>query len=131
MLRQSSVHDTYVGCALAMKVPIVLRPSNDDLFTPYRLVTAFLDAGLPEDATHSVPGGHDLVDPIVQSCALSATVRRTATGRSLRIEPQRSHPRTWTIESRCAPVPISDQTVRSSPASSWTTPDGAASTAVP
>lgn len=58
-------------CALAMKVPVVLRPSNEDLFTPYRLVTAFLEAGLPEEAIAFVPGGHDLVDPLVQSCALS------------------------------------------------------------
>ncbi len=58
-------------CALAMKVPVVLRPSNDDLFTPYRLVTAFLEAGLPEDAVAFVPGGHDLVDAIVQSCSLA------------------------------------------------------------
>jgi hypothetical protein len=58
-------------CALAMKVPVVLRPSNDDLFTPYRLVTALLEAGLPEEAIAFVPGGHDLVDPLVQSCALS------------------------------------------------------------
>ncbi|HMF60649.1 MAG TPA: hypothetical protein VK595_09770, partial [Vicinamibacterales bacterium] len=33
-----STHLMWV-CALAMKVPVVLRPSNDDLFTPYRLVT--------------------------------------------------------------------------------------------
>jgi hypothetical protein len=58
-------------CALAMKLPVVLRPSNDDLFTPYRLVTALLEAGLPDDAIAFVPGGHDLVDPLVQSCALS------------------------------------------------------------
>ncbi len=58
-------------CALAMKVPVVLRPSNDDLFTPYRLVTALLEAGLPEDALAFVPGGHDLVDAVVQSCSLS------------------------------------------------------------
>ena len=58
-------------CALAMKLPVVLRPSSDDLFTPYRLVTAFLEAGLPEDAVAFVPGGHDLVDVIVQGCSLS------------------------------------------------------------
>jgi hypothetical protein len=78
-------------CALAMKVPVVLRPSNDDLFTPYRLVTALLDAGLPEDGIAFVPGGHDLVDPIVQSCALSVLfggqqlADRYASNRSVRI----------------------------------------------
>jgi hypothetical protein len=58
-------------CALAMKLPVVLRPSSDDLFTAYRLVTSFLEAGLPEDAVAFVPGGHDLVDTIVQTCSLS------------------------------------------------------------
>jgi hypothetical protein len=57
--------------ALAMKVPVVVRPSSDDLFTPYRLVMSFLEAGLPEDAIAFVPGGHDLVDAIVQSCSLT------------------------------------------------------------
>jgi acyl-CoA reductase-like NAD-dependent aldehyde dehydrogenase len=52
-------------------VPVVLRPSNDDLFTPYRLVRSLLDAGLPPDAIAFVPGGHDLVDPIVDGCAQS------------------------------------------------------------
>lgn len=57
--------------ALAMKVPVVVRPSADDLFTPYRLVMSFLEAGLPEDAIAFVPGGHELVDAIVQSCSLT------------------------------------------------------------
>jgi hypothetical protein len=57
--------------ALAMKVPVVVRPSVDDLFTPYRLVLSFLEAGLPEDAIAFVPGGHDLTDVVVQSCSLS------------------------------------------------------------
>jgi hypothetical protein len=78
-------------CALAMKVPVILRPSNDDLFTPYRLVTSFLEAGLPEEAIAFVPGGHDLVDPMVQSCALSvlfggpALADRYASDRRVRI----------------------------------------------
>jgi len=77
--------------ALAMKVPVVVRPSVDDLFTPYRLVTSFLDAGLPEDAVAFVPGGHDLVDAIVQSCSLSVLfgtqqlADRYASNRNVRI----------------------------------------------
>ncbi|RPJ78010.1 MAG: hypothetical protein EHM13_15205, partial [Acidobacteria bacterium] len=54
-----SVHFMWL-CALAMKLPVVMRPSNDDLFTPYRLVTALLEAGLPADAVAFVPGAHDL-----------------------------------------------------------------------
>ena len=85
-----SVHFMWL-CALAMKMPVVLRPSNDDLFTPYRLVSALLDAGLPEDAIAFVPGTHDLVDTIVQACPLSVLfggqplVNRYASNRNVRI----------------------------------------------
>jgi hypothetical protein len=77
--------------ALAMKVPVVVRPSVDDLFTPYRLVMSFLEAGMPEDAVAFVPGGHDLVDAIVQSCSLSVLfgtqqlADRYASNRNVRI----------------------------------------------
>ncbi|MEI6668052.1 MAG: aldehyde dehydrogenase family protein [Acidobacteriota bacterium] len=77
--------------ALAMKVPVVVRPSVDDLFTPYRLVTSFLEAGLPEDAVAFVPGGHELVDVIVQTCSLSVLfgtqqlADRYASNRNVRI----------------------------------------------
>jgi hypothetical protein len=68
-----------------------VRPSDDDPFTPYRLVTALLEAGLPEDAVAFVPGGHDLVDAIVQACSLSVLfggqplADRYASNRSVRI----------------------------------------------
>jgi hypothetical protein len=77
--------------ALAMKVPVVVRPSVDDLFTPYRLVMSFLEAGMPEDAIAFVPGGHDLVDAVVQSCSLSVLfgtqqlADRYASNRNVRI----------------------------------------------
>ena len=65
-----ATHFTWL-LAVAMKVPVVVRPSSDDVFTPYRLVTSLLEAGLPEEAIAFVPGGHDLVDAIVQGCSLS------------------------------------------------------------
>jgi acyl-CoA reductase-like NAD-dependent aldehyde dehydrogenase len=85
-----SVHFMWLS-ALAMKMPVVVRPSNDDLFTPYRLVTALLEAGLPEDAIAFVPGAHDLVDTIVQACSLSVLfgaqplADRYASNRAVRI----------------------------------------------
>lgn len=85
-----SVHFMWLS-ALAMKMPVVVRPSNDDLFTPYRLVRALLDAGLPDDAIAFVPGGHALVDTIVQACPLTvlfggpALAERYASNRNVRI----------------------------------------------
>ncbi len=57
--------------ALAMKFPVVVRPSEDDLFTPYRLARALLEAGLPEEGLFFVPGPHELTDAIVQTCSLA------------------------------------------------------------
>jgi hypothetical protein len=42
--------------ALAMKVPIVLRPSRRDPMTAIRLGRSLLAAGLPESAVHVLPG---------------------------------------------------------------------------
>lgn len=65
-----STHFMWLG-ALAMKMPVVLRPSMDDLFTPYRLIRSLLEAGLPNDAVAFVPGAHELVDALVETCSLS------------------------------------------------------------
>jgi acyl-CoA reductase-like NAD-dependent aldehyde dehydrogenase len=65
-----ATHFMWLG-ALAMKIPVILRPSIDDLFTPYRLVRSLLEAGLPEDAVAFVPGAHDLVDAVVEACPLT------------------------------------------------------------
>lgn len=50
--------------ALAMKVPVVLRPSDRDPFTAVRLARALLDAGLPPAAIHVLPGERALGDTI-------------------------------------------------------------------
>jgi len=65
-----STHFMWLG-ALAMKLPVVVRPSEDDVFTPNRLAMALMEAGLPEDAIACVPGAHELVDAIVQACDLA------------------------------------------------------------
>ena len=86
-------------CALAMKMSVVVRPSGDDVFTPYRAAMALLEAGLPEDAIVFAPGGHDLVDAIIDTCSLSVLfgmqplADRYAANRNVRIHgPGRSKP---------------------------------------
>lgn len=46
--------------ALAMKVPVVLRPADRDPFTALRLARAFRAAGIPGSAVHVLPGSHDV-----------------------------------------------------------------------
>lgn len=57
--------------ALATRMPVLLRPSSADVFTPYRLTMSLLEAGLPENLLYLLPGGHDLVDAIVRSASLT------------------------------------------------------------
>lgn len=53
--------------ALAMKIPIVLRPSDRDPFTAVRLARALLAAGIPETAVHVLPGTRDVGDTVVRA----------------------------------------------------------------
>ncbi len=46
--------------ALATKYPIIARPSNDDVLTPYRLMRALYGAGIPSDCLFLATGDHDL-----------------------------------------------------------------------
>lgn len=46
--------------ALAMKLPIVLRPSDREPFTAIRLARALLAAGVPPSAVHVLPGDRDV-----------------------------------------------------------------------
>lgn len=58
--------------ALAARIPVLLRPSSADVFTPYRLTMALLEAGLPNNLLHFLPGAHDLVDAIIRHASLTA-----------------------------------------------------------
>lgn len=48
--------------ALAMKVPIVVRPADRDPFTAVRLARAFRAAGVPESAVHVLPASREIGD---------------------------------------------------------------------
>ncbi|MBW2970957.1 aldehyde dehydrogenase family protein, partial [Candidatus Woesearchaeota archaeon] len=41
--------------AYASKMPVVLKPGSEDLFTPLMLTEALYQAGLPEDSLHYLP----------------------------------------------------------------------------
>ena len=85
-----STHFMWVA-ALAMKMPVVVRPSSDDVFTPYRVAMSLFEAGLPDDAIVFAPGGHDLVDAIIGTCSLAVMfgaqqmADRYASNRNVRI----------------------------------------------
>ncbi|MDA8016775.1 MAG: aldehyde dehydrogenase [Thermoanaerobaculia bacterium] len=58
------VHNLWIP-AFPLKVPLVLRPGSSEPWSPYRIVSAFLEAGAPPEAFSLYPGAHSLVPPIL------------------------------------------------------------------
>ncbi|GBD99999.1 methylmalonate-semialdehyde dehydrogenase [acylating] [bacterium BMS3Abin07] len=56
--------------ACAMGYPIVLRPSQDDPFTPLRLISALMEAGMPASSFSFYPGGHMTAREMLALCDL-------------------------------------------------------------
>src|SRR5205823_10670279 len=54
--------------ALALKMPIVIKPGRDEPWTPFRLVQAFLAAGCPPEAFSFYPTGHEGAAEILKLC---------------------------------------------------------------
>ncbi|PAW64736.1 MAG: aldehyde dehydrogenase [Opitutia bacterium Tous-C1TDCM] len=51
--------------ALAMKIPVVLKPGREDPLTPFRLIQAMIAAGFPRAAFGFFPTSHDGGDTIL------------------------------------------------------------------
>ena len=64
------VHGLWVP-ALALKMPLVLRPGSAEPWTPYRLIQAFIKAGIPADAFCFFPSDHAGAGEIVRQCGRS------------------------------------------------------------
>lgn len=58
----------WAALALAMKIPIVLRPSEREPFTAIRLARALLAAGVPESSVHVLPGPRSIGDAVLRDC---------------------------------------------------------------
>ncbi|MCC6509043.1 MAG: aldehyde dehydrogenase family protein [Pirellulaceae bacterium] len=46
--------------AVALQIGLLLKPGSQEPWTPYRMVSAFIEAGLPPEAFGLYPGGHDV-----------------------------------------------------------------------
>jgi acyl-CoA reductase-like NAD-dependent aldehyde dehydrogenase len=64
------VHGLWVP-ALALKIPLVLRPGSAEPWTPYRLIQAFIKAGIPAEAFCFFPSDHAGAGEIVRQCGRS------------------------------------------------------------
>ncbi len=45
--------------AIPLQVGLALKPGSQEPWTPYRMVSAFIEAGIPAEAFGLYPGGHD------------------------------------------------------------------------
>ncbi len=54
--------------SIMMKVPVVLKPGREEPWTPWRIIQAFLKAGVPAEACSFYPTAHDGSGAIIRRC---------------------------------------------------------------
>ena len=54
--------------AIALKTPVVIKPGREEPWTPYRLVQAFIAAGVPAEAFGFYPTDHEGAGVILSQC---------------------------------------------------------------
>lgn len=54
--------------AIALKVPVIIKPGREEPWTPYRLIQAFIVAGCPAEAFGFYPTDHEGAGEILRSC---------------------------------------------------------------
>jgi acyl-CoA reductase-like NAD-dependent aldehyde dehydrogenase len=64
------VHGLWVP-AIALKTPLVLRPGSAEPWTPFRILQAMMQAGIPGDALCFYPSDHAGAGEIVRRCGRS------------------------------------------------------------
>jgi len=61
------VHSLWVP-AVAMKIPLVLKPGSSEPWSPYRIAQALIKAGVPKEAFSYYPTDHGGAGAILQNC---------------------------------------------------------------
>jgi acyl-CoA reductase-like NAD-dependent aldehyde dehydrogenase len=56
---------------IPLQVGLVIKPGSSEPWTPYRVVEAFAQAGVPREAMCLYPGGHDCGPAVMESCTRS------------------------------------------------------------
>lgn len=64
------VHALWLPVA-AMQIGLVIKPGSAEPWTPYRMLSAFVEAGLPRQAFALYPGGHDVGGAVLAACRRS------------------------------------------------------------
>src|SRR5215216_1970140 len=61
------VHSLWIP-AVALKIPLVLKPGSAEPWTPYRIIQALVRAGCPREAFSYYPAGHAGAGEILRHC---------------------------------------------------------------
>lgn len=54
--------------AIALKIPVIIKPGREEPWTPYRLIQAFIAGGCPAEAFGFYPTDHEGSGEILKSC---------------------------------------------------------------
>jgi acyl-CoA reductase-like NAD-dependent aldehyde dehydrogenase len=54
--------------AIALKTPVIIKPGREEPWTPFRLIQAFIAAGVPEEAFGFYPTDHEGAGEILRLC---------------------------------------------------------------
>lgn len=54
--------------AIPLQIGLLLKPGSQEPWTPYRMVSAFMEAGVPAEAFALYPGGHDVGSTLLTRC---------------------------------------------------------------
>ena len=54
--------------SIVFKVPVVLKPGREEPWTPYRMIQAFIKAGVPREAFGFYPTSHEGAGAIIRRC---------------------------------------------------------------
>lgn len=54
--------------AIALKTPVILKPGREEPWTPYRLIQAFIAAGVPAEAFGFYPTDHEGAAALLKGC---------------------------------------------------------------
>lgn len=54
--------------AIALKIPVVLKPGREEPWTPYRIIQAMITAGIPKEAFGFYPTDHEGAGEILKQC---------------------------------------------------------------
>ncbi len=61
------VHTLWLPC-IPMQIGLVLKPGSSEPWTPYRMASAYIEAGIPKEAISLYPGPHEVGSAVSELC---------------------------------------------------------------